>query len=344
LAGQEDRVAGAAGTAEIAVIVVNYGTAALALEAVASVLAREHGGRAVELHLVDNASPGGDAALLEAEIAARGWQGRGVRLWAEAENHGFGRGNNLVLRHLAARAQPPRYVFLLNPDARLDNEALAILADFLDAHPEAGFAGAGIAKPGTGPEPQPVTAAFRFPSAAAEFSQALSFGPVARALAHRAVPLPADHPGGRVDWVAGAAVLARFDTLAAVEFFDPVFFLYFEEVDLMRRAADAGWQTWYVPQARVIHAEGAATEVRSGESVRRRRPAYWYHSWQHYFRKHHGRAGAALAGAAWLTGAALNHAIAALRRRPAAAPLRLGRDFWAHAGRPLAGLEPRRDE
>ena len=45
----------------IAVIVVNYGTADLAIEAVESVLARDHGGRTVRVHLVDNASPGEDA-------------------------------------------------------------------------------------------------------------------------------------------------------------------------------------------------------------------------------------------------------------------------------------------
>jgi N-acetylglucosaminyl-diphospho-decaprenol L-rhamnosyltransferase len=44
---------------EIAVIIVNYGTPDLAIEAVESVRARLHGGRRVEVHLVDNASPGG---------------------------------------------------------------------------------------------------------------------------------------------------------------------------------------------------------------------------------------------------------------------------------------------
>jgi GT2 family glycosyltransferase len=45
--------------ADIAVIIVNYGTAGLALEAAASVLERDHPGHRVELHLVDNDSPSG---------------------------------------------------------------------------------------------------------------------------------------------------------------------------------------------------------------------------------------------------------------------------------------------
>lgn len=116
--------------AEIAVIVVNYGTAALAAGAVESVLGRDHGGRTVEVHLLDNASPGNDAETLAATAESRGWGPR-VTLHFEAVNHGFGRGNNLVLTRLASRPNPPDKVFLLNPDARLENEALAVLAETL---------------------------------------------------------------------------------------------------------------------------------------------------------------------------------------------------------------------
>ncbi len=324
-----------ADTSEISVIIVNYNTAELALEAVESVLARDHGGRRVDVHLVDNASPKGDAATLRQAIVARGWQDR-VMLYAETENHGFGRGNNLVLRALAARPVPPAMVFLLNPDARLENEAVAILADFLAAHPQAGAAGARIEKPGG----IPVTAAFRFPVLAGEFAKGIAFGPVNRVLARWEVPLGADIPTGVVDWVAGAAVMLRFSALKQAGFFDPAYFLYFEEVDLMRQLAQHGWQTWYVAEARVVHAEGAATGVKSGEAPRRR-PAYWYQSWRHYFHKNHGRAYALATGAAWVTGSLLNRAITAVRGRTPTAPQHFLPDFWAMALRPLLGLKAR---
>ncbi len=115
----------------ISVIVVNYGTADLAIAAVESVLASAVAGYRVDVHLVDNASPGGDAAQLAEAARARGWGAR-VTLYPETTNHGFGRGNNLVLRALAARPVPPRYVFLLNPDAQLQNDVIPILADYLE--------------------------------------------------------------------------------------------------------------------------------------------------------------------------------------------------------------------
>ena len=72
---------------------------------------------------------------------------------------------------------------------------------------------------------------------------------------------------------AGAAVMVRYKVLAETGFFDPAYFLYFEEVDLMRQAARRGWQTWHVADADGIHMEGAATGVKSGEPARKRPPA-----------------------------------------------------------------------
>ena len=254
-------------------------------------------------------------------------------LCPETTNHGFGRANNLVLEALARETNPPDYVFLLNPDARIGAGTIPALERFLDAHPQAAIAGPRIRSP----EGQAVAAAFRFPSALGEFVAAAAFGPVSRAFAERLVPLAPDHPTARVGWVSGAAFMARLDALRAAGGFDPDFFLYYEEVELMHRLARAGWQVWHVAEAGVSHVGGAAT----GIDRTRRRPAYWYDSWHLYFRKTHGRRYAMAAGAAWLGGAILNHAMSRLRRRPAHAPRHLFGDFWARAGRPLLGLGPR---
>ncbi len=307
---------------DISVIIVNYGTAALTLEAVESVRARRHGGRSVDIHLVDNASPGDDAAQFAQAHKERGW-GEQVTLYLEAENHGFGRGNNVVLAKLAARAQPPRYVFLLNPDATLDNDAIDILATALDNDAQVGAVGASINLPSG----KPVTAAYRFPSPLTEFLRGANFGPLAKRFARHMTALPPDHPAGPVDWVSGACVMFRMSALQEVEFFDPRFFLYFEEVDLMRRIRAAGHRILYCPEAKVIHAEGAATQVKAGVAERRVTPAYWYASWRIYFTKAFGRGGALLAALCWMAGATFNWVLATLRRRRVFAPKRFYRDF-----------------
>lgn len=319
----------------IAVIVVNYAAADLAIAAVQSVLDRDHGGRQVEVHLVDNASEGTDAVQIESAHRDRGWAGQ-VTLWLEQENHGFGRGNNLVLRALAARDVPPEFVFLLNPDARLENEALDILASDLEAHPKAVASGARIALP----DGTPVSAAFRWPTARSELAQAVGFGPFSRLIGDKGVALPPDAPEGPVDWVAGAAVLLRLSAVEQAGFFDPGYFLYYEEVDLMRDLTKRGGQIRYQPLAHVLHAEGASTGVQSGATERRRRPAYLYRSWRRYFSK--GRSGLSaflLAFAVWI-GSAVGWGISTLRRRQSHLPLSFFGDQARYVLGPLSGLRP----
>jgi len=319
---------------QIAVIVVNYGTSDLTLEAVQSVLERTHKGHDVEVHLVDNASPENDAERFTLAKKERDWGDR-VTLWLEKKNHGFGRGNNLVLKALAARETPPEYVFLLNPDARLENEALSILVETLEAHPEAGAVGAGILEP---PDNKMVTACFRYPTALGEIDRVIGFGPLSRLIGNRRA-LPADTPPGEVDWVAGACVLFRFHALQKVGFFDPGFFLYFEEVDLMLRLDKAGWRTRYQPKALVVHAAGASTNVQSGALDRRRRPDFVYRSWRRYFTKSHGRVFALATAAGMTGGVAVGRLLAILRRRPSTRqPLFFFRDQWRYVLAPLMGL------
>jgi GT2 family glycosyltransferase len=324
---------------EIAVIIVNYGTAKLALEAVESVLRRVHGGRSVEIHLVDNASPGGDAETIMTGLRNRGLEDR-VCFYSEQQNHGFGRGNNIVLSTLATRDSPPEYVFLLNPDAILENESIAILAAFLDTHPKAAMAGAAIRKPG---KDSLVTASFRFPGLASTFAGAANLGPVTKLLKRHTVPLSPNSGTVKVDWVAGAAVMVRFDVWRDLGFFDPYYFLYFEELDLMLQTARAGWECWYVPDARVVHVEGASTGVKSSREKDHypRRPAYWYASWRHYFTKNHGRAYALACALCWVSGSTLNHMMSPLLGRAASVPRHFYGDVWAMVLRPLLGMAER---
>ena len=324
------------GNGSIAVIIVNYGTADLVIQAVESVLARAHGGRAVEIHVVDNASPGDDAAVLAEAHAARGWGDKGVTFWPEPENHGFGRGNNIVLHALAERETAPEFVFLLNSDAWLENETLDILARALEADPKAGGAGAGILhEDGT-----PAVCAFRFPTMSSEIARMIGIGAVERMLKHARVALPPDHDGP-VDWVAGASVMFRFEALRQIGFFDPVYFLYFEEVDMMRRLKLAGWHMLYVTEAKVTHIAGVSTEVKTGHYKERPRPVFVYESWRYYFLRQHGWFYAMLTAILVMLSALVHKAVAALKRNPAGLPPRFLKDhlrfvilplFQRHAG------------
>jgi GT2 family glycosyltransferase len=312
----------------IAVIVVNYGTADLAIEAVESVL-NSCDSPTCTVYLVDNASPGDDASRLS-EKADR-WGSR-VRFWPEKVNHGFGRGNNLILQALDVEPEDerPKYVLLLNPDAVVLGDAIAQLAHALTENPKAAAVGAAI-RNSSG---ELAVSAFRFPTWISEVTRVIDFGPLKRLTRRHWVPLPAALPRQEVDWVSGSAVMFRFHALKAVGFFDPGFFLYYEEVDLMRRLRDAGWTVLHVPEAEVIHHAGAATGLNS-DGPRRRNPRYVYDSWTHYFRQCFGRWRALGLALLLLVAGALNVILFGLRGRRPTLPEKFFRDHIRHAIRPL---------
>lgn len=56
------------------------------------------------------------------------------------------------------------------------------------------------------------------------------------------------------DWMLGAFLLYRRELLDELGGFDGGYRLYCEDIDLCYRAARAGWERWYVPEAIVEHA------------------------------------------------------------------------------------------
>lgn len=57
----------------------------------------------------------------------------------------------------------------------------------------------------------------------------------------------------KVDSVGGAAMLINKALFKKIGGFDEKFFLYFEEIDLCKRANDLGYQIWYYPDAKIKH-------------------------------------------------------------------------------------------
>jgi GT2 family glycosyltransferase len=68
-----------------------------------------------------------------------------------------------------------------------------------------------------------------------------------------------DHASERdVEWVMGACMFLRRRAYEDIGPFDEGYFLFSEEVDWMRRAADKGWSVVFTPDAQCVHVGGAA--------------------------------------------------------------------------------------
>jgi GT2 family glycosyltransferase len=83
----------------------------------------------------------------------------------------------------------------------------------------------------------------------------------------------------RVDWVSGAALAISREFFDAIGRFDEAFFLYFEDVDLARRAFDAGGWVGVYPSIEFRHVGG-----QSHRTFREKKQAY-YTGQRRYFRK-----------------------------------------------------------
>jgi GT2 family glycosyltransferase len=198
-------------------------------------------------------------------------------------------------------------------------DALAEMLAELERHPEAGALGPALFYPDGSPQPsrrrfpslrtalvESTPIAWHWPDLPAirRYHMLEAKAPIDAANPDSSeAPLP---PAGPVDWVTGAAILFRSPALAAAGGFDEGFFMYSEELDLCRRLRDLGWTTRYTPAARVVHHEG-----KSSEQVVPRRHRMFQRSRLRYFRKHHGRAAAALLRAGILGQYALELALEA---------------------------------
>jgi GT2 family glycosyltransferase len=70
-----------------------------------------------------------------------------------------------------------------------------------------------------------------------------------------------DHSLSReVDWVSGAAMLARDTLIDRIGTLDPEYFMYSEDVDWCWRTWKAGFRVYYVPASVITHAIGRSTD------------------------------------------------------------------------------------
>jgi N-acetylglucosaminyl-diphospho-decaprenol L-rhamnosyltransferase len=295
---------GAVRTLRMEVIVVCWNDRTKITTALDSVFAlpevRAHPGL-VNVVISDNGSTDGSRDFLRARYGER------IHIVENGKNLGFAAACNRAFAATSAE-----YIFLLNPDAELRPGALATMIAFLDAHPRCGIAGSRILNY-DGSVQQSVG---EFDTWAGAFLRSSAWGewPIFARFANGASLRDWHYDTQRrVDLAIGAALAIRRRLIAQIGAFDERFFLYHEEVDFAKRAAGAGWETWFVPASEAVHeGQGSAKGQYSVEQRKQRsRRAYWI--------KHHGfvwflALNAALIGRYALYLAALCGGLAAGRR------------------------------
>lgn len=200
-----------------------------------------------DLHVtvVDNASDDGTADEVSGTHPT-------VHLIRNGSNRGFGAAVNQVADRVGSD-----YLFLLNPDVRLDDGMLDHLLALALRVPEAGLYGGRAEAPDGGVDPSSCLAR-------PGLRQYLSFGSGLMATGYPV--LDPDSLGGwsrddcrPVPVLTGAALLVDTGLWRRLGGFDERYFLYGEDVDLCIRAASLGAAPMFTPLARYWHSGGASS-------------------------------------------------------------------------------------
>jgi GT2 family glycosyltransferase len=153
------------------------------------------------------------------------------------------------------------YVLTVNPDAVPDEGAVEALAAFADSRPRCGIAGPQLLWPDGTWQPS----RRRFPTVRGTLVRRtplrLLRRPYERQREHYHLDDRPEEPA-QADWLLGAFLLQRRTMLEELGGWDAGYRHYVEDIDLCYRAARAGWERWYVPQAVARHAYAAVIDRR----------------------------------------------------------------------------------
>jgi GT2 family glycosyltransferase len=152
-------------------------------------------------------------------------------------------------------------VAVCNPDAVPAPDAVSVLTGFMDEHRRCGVAGPRMLDLDGSLQPSRRS----FPTVGATLVRRTPlrrlFPPLELQRRHYNLDDQPDEPV-EADWMLGGFLLLRRAMLEEIGGYDAGFRMYGEEIDLSYRAAKAGWERWYVPQAVVHHRWDALTDHR----------------------------------------------------------------------------------
>jgi hypothetical protein len=201
-----------------------------------------------------------------------------IQIIHNSENLGFGAACNQAF----ARTQADM-VLLLNPDTRIAPDSLdqAVACLLQPERSSTGILGIQLADDAG----QVNRSCARFPGARHLFAQLTGLDQVAPRLFPGIFRREWDHRDSReVDHVMGSFYLVRRALLERLQGFDERFFMYLEDLDFSLRAAQAGWGSFYLAEARALHHFGGASQ-----QIKAIRLYYYLASRVRYANKHLGR-------------------------------------------------------
>jgi len=227
---------------QVSVIIVSYNTKELTKKAIQAVIDKTEGIE-YEIIVIDNDSKDGSAEELKKTFQDK------ITLIESKENLGFGRANNLGIKYAKGK-----YIFLLNSDTELINNAIKIFYDYMEQNIQVGVCGGNLYNLNDVPEQgfmmyRNSIGSFLFwrylelfYNIFSKFNKKKNY-----------YRFNYSNKVKEVGYISGADMFIRKEALEKSGLFDETFFMYGEDVDLNFRIRNCGYLIKSVPQAKIYH-------------------------------------------------------------------------------------------
>jgi N-acetylglucosaminyl-diphospho-decaprenol L-rhamnosyltransferase len=182
-----------------------------------------------------------------------------------SKNIGFGEAHNR-----GAKEAQGEYILFLNPDTKINAEALEEMLNIFEKDAKIGIVG-----------PLLIDFEGRLQKECWGFKKS-PLSTIKSKLPGNAAWRKNEEKIFEVDWVSGGAMMIRKKLLSELGGFDENYFMYFEDVDLCLQAKKRGWKIVVNQEAKVQHRGGKSF------SSQRNKKRHYYASQNYYLEKNFG--------------------------------------------------------
>ena len=232
---------------DLSIIIVNYNVKEFILNLLAS-LQPALKDISSEIIVVDNDSEDNSVEAIRSKHPE-------VILVENKKNLGFGAANNIGLEKSTGK-----YILFLNPDTIVRQNTFSTMIKFFEENPSAGLAGCKILNP-DGSLQLPCRRSFPGPwTSFTKLTGLSTIFPKSKLFAKYNLTYLDENETYEVDAVSGAFMMIRREVYDKIGGFDPIFFMYGEDLDLCYRTQKEGYKVFYVHSTEIIHYKGESTK------------------------------------------------------------------------------------
>lgn len=240
---------------QISIIIVNYNTKHLTADCIDSIIAKTSEVE-YEIILVDNASSDGSQEKFSSD---------GRILFLEAgDNLGFGKANNLGAQHAKGD-----YIFFLNSDTLLLNNAIYEMWRYCEEHKEDNIGGLGcILCDGNNQRCH----SYAKLNTWKDIVKSYFIAPFCKSKAKEIMAMDAEDESKdafEVGYVTGADLFVSRKVIDECGCFDPDFFMYSEESEMQWRFKKHGYKNMIIKSPKIMHLEGMSQAKKKSPTMKK---------------------------------------------------------------------------